>query len=67
MKTLPATVRKQSTMADLRAEIARFEATYPGTNSTNFSELFHDADGNIPDDRLAEYFRVSQMYAFAAQ
>lgn len=64
MKTVPKAVREQVTVEDLRAEVSAFEAAHPGTDRTNYLDVFRDARGELVESD--EFFNVDSLYQLLA-
>ncbi len=60
MKTVPKTTRRRITADEVRDEVRVFEAAHPGTNRTNYLDVFRDEHGELVE--TDEFFEISSLY-----
>ena len=47
-------------LAEVRAQVAAFEATHPGVGADNYSDAFRDETGRLIESE--EFFAISRLY-----
>ena len=60
MKTTPSITRRKVDLAEIRAQVAAFEAAHPGVGADNYSDAFRDETGRLIESE--EFFAISRLY-----
>lgn len=61
VRTTPRITWHDVDLAEVRAQVAAFEASHPGVGADNYPDAFRDESGRLVEND--EFFAVSQLYA----